>query len=79
MIIKHVILTIDPEAKYDWDKLNLRDPITHERPDLAAILGENLEPGQYLLELHLHVKPLDHKPLKDAIEPEVIEKTELQE
>lgn len=58
---KHYVLTLDPSARYDWDRCTLRDPITAERPDIAALVAEAVgsQPGAYLVAVKLEVQVLE--------------------
>lgn len=37
---KHYILSINPNADYQWEECTLRDPITAERPDFAGLIAQ---------------------------------------
>ncbi len=58
---KHYILNLDPNAKYDWDRCILRDPITADHPALAALVAQAVgeEPGSYLIAVNIEVKVLE--------------------
>ena len=58
---KHYILSVDPTAKYDWDRCTLRDPITADRPDLAALIAEAVgqAAGAYLVAVNIEVQVLE--------------------
>ena len=60
-MIKHYVLTLNPEAQYDWEQSNLREPITGDRPDFTAMLAEavNNQPGSYLISVNVEVKVLE--------------------
>jgi len=61
---KHYILSINPQAEYDWEQYILRNPITAERPDLASLIAEAVgeEPGSYLVAVNIEVKVLEKAP-----------------
>lgn len=65
---KHYILSLNPDAKHDWDRIVLRDPITSKRPELAKLIAETIgaEPGTYLVSLEYHVKVLEQAPIAQA-------------
>jgi len=58
---KHYILSVDPTAKYDWDRCTLRDPITANRPDLAELIAEAVgeAAGSYLVAVNIEVQVLE--------------------
>ncbi|NEO23508.1 MULTISPECIES: hypothetical protein [Moorena] len=47
---KHYILSINPNADYQWEQCTLRDPITAERPDFAGLIAQAVadQTGSYL-------------------------------
>ncbi|NJM89606.1 MAG: hypothetical protein HC847_23105 [Hydrococcus sp. RU_2_2] len=55
------VLTIHPQAEYDWDKCILRNPITGERPDFTEIIARTVgnEAGSYLISVNVEVKILE--------------------
>ncbi|WP_448562140.1 hypothetical protein [Trichothermofontia sp.] len=62
---KHYILTLDPTAKYEWDRCTLRDPMTAARPDLAQLVREAVgeASGHYLVAIKLEVDVLEQTPV----------------
>lgn len=58
---KHYILSLDPNAKYEWDRCTLRDPITADHPSLAGLVAEAVgeQPGAYLVAVTIEVKVLE--------------------
>lgn len=58
---KHYILSINPNAEYDWEQFILRDPITAVRPDFASLIAEAVgdETGSYLVAVNIEVKVLE--------------------
>lgn len=60
-MIKHYVLTIDPQASHDWDKCTLRNPITGERPDWTKAIAEavNNQAGSYLIAINIEVQILE--------------------
>ena len=67
---KHYILNLDPDAKYDWDRRTLRDPITADHPALADLVAQAVgeEPGAYLIAVSIEVKVLE-KAAADQVKP----------
>ncbi len=65
MTIAHYILTINPQAQYEWDKCILRNPITGERPDFTSIISQAVgnEPGSYLVAVNIEVQVLEKAPI----------------
>lgn len=64
---KHYILNLDPNARYEWDRRTLRDPITASHPALADLIADAVgsESGSYLVAVNIEVKVLE----KAAVEP----------
>ncbi|MEP0791666.1 hypothetical protein NDI42_21805 [Funiculus sociatus GB2-C1] len=62
---KHYILTLNPSAQHEWDRCTLRNPITAERPDLAALIADAVgeEAGSYLVAVHIEVQVLEKAPI----------------
>lgn len=58
---KHYILSINPNAQYEWDQCILRDPLTAVRPDFATLIAEAVgdETGSYLVAVSIEVKVLE--------------------
>jgi hypothetical protein len=61
---KHYILSINPNAEYEWDRCSLRDPLTAGRPELASLIAEAVgdEAGSYLVAVNIEVKVLEKAP-----------------
>ncbi|NEO97328.1 MAG: hypothetical protein F6K58_01140 [Symploca sp. SIO2E9] len=58
---KHYILTLNPNAHYEWEQCILRDPITAQRPDLEGLIAQAVgeETGSYLIAVNIEVKVLE--------------------
>jgi hypothetical protein len=58
---KHYILNLNPEARADWERCILRNPITGERPDLTTEIANavNNQAGSYLIKVNLEVEILE--------------------
>jgi hypothetical protein len=58
---KHFILSINPNAQYEWDRYILRDPLTAGRPELASLIAEAVgdETGSYLVAINIEVIVLE--------------------
>lgn len=58
---KHYILQLDPNAKYEWDRCSLRDPITADRPGFAELIAQAVgeQPGSYLVSVKIEVQVLE--------------------
>ncbi len=58
---KHYILSLDPAAKYEWERCTLRDPITAEHPALADLVAKAVgdRAGSYLVAIHIDVQVLE--------------------
>ncbi|MBF2019772.1 MAG: hypothetical protein IGR93_06630 [Hydrococcus sp. C42_A2020_068] len=57
----YFVLSIHPQAQYDWDKCILRHPITGERPDFNEIIAQAVgnEAGSYLIRVNIEVQVLE--------------------
>ena len=60
-MIKHYVLTISPDAEYNWEQKVLRNPLTGERPDLTNLVIKAVgnQPGSYLVAVKLEVEVLE--------------------
>ncbi|MFB2919503.1 MULTISPECIES: hypothetical protein [Aerosakkonema] len=58
---KHYILSLNPNAKQDWDRCTLREPLTAKRPDLAKLIAEAIgeKAGSYLVSVRIEVEVLE--------------------
>lgn len=58
---KHYILSLDPMAKYEWERCTLRDPITAEHPALAELVAKAVgdHAGSYLVAVNIEVHVLE--------------------
>ncbi|UBF23871.1 hypothetical protein K9N68_19170 [Kovacikia minuta CCNUW1] len=74
---KHYILSLDPNARYEWDRCTLRDPISAAHPALADLVAEAIagEPGSYLVAINIEVKVLEKAPAEsgDRLAPNLVE------
>ena len=63
-MIKHYILTINPNAQYEWDQCSLRNPITAEHADWASLIPDAVgnEAGSYLVAVNIEVQVLEKVP-----------------
>ncbi len=71
---KHFILNVDPNARFEWDRRTLRDPITADHPALADLVAEAVggEAGAYLVAINIEVAVLEKaevKPLAPTAQP----------
>jgi len=64
-MIKHYVFVLDPSAKHEWNRCDLRDPLTAKRPDLAKIIADAIgeASGSYLVSVNIEVTVLDQIPL----------------
>lgn len=65
---KHYILNLDPNARYEWDRRTLRDPITADHPALADLIAEAIgeEAGSYLVSVQIDVKVLEKASVSES-------------
>lgn len=73
---KHYILQLDPNAKYEWDRCSLRDPITADRPGFAELIAQAVgeQPGSYLVSVKIEVQVLEQTaPQSQLIPPTLTE------
>lgn len=68
---KHYVLSLDPNAKYEWDRCTLRDPITAEHPALAALVAQAVgeQPGSYLVAVNIEVTVLETTDAEATLTP----------
>ncbi|HEY9848773.1 MAG TPA: hypothetical protein V6D28_04915 [Leptolyngbyaceae cyanobacterium] len=62
---KHYILSLNPNAKHDWDRCTLRDPLTAKRPEFAKLIADTVgeKAGSYLVSVRIEVEILEKAPL----------------
>lgn len=67
--LQHYVLILNPDAKYEWDRRNLRQPLNSDVPSLAALIqnaiGETA--GQFLVSVELTVNVLEREPLPETL------------
>lgn len=70
---KHLIIEIDPNAKYEFNRVAIRSPFSYDEPDLKQLVRDALEnnPGHYIAKVSVVVEVVEHQPLQ---EPEVLER-----
>lgn len=68
---KHYILSLDPNAQYEWDRCALRDPMTAARPALADLVAAEVgeQPGAYLVAINIEVTVLEKTALPQENTP----------
>ncbi len=68
---KHFILSVDPNARFEWDRRTLRDPITADHPALADLVADAVggEPGAYLVAINIEVEVLEKAEVKSLPQP----------
>lgn len=71
---KHYILQLDPNAKYEWDRCSLRDPITADRPGFAELIAQAVgeQPGAYLVSVKIEVEVLEQAAPQSQRETQLI-------
>jgi hypothetical protein len=75
-MVKHYILNLNPNAKYEWDRCTLRDPISASHPALADLVAEAVgdRAGAYLVAVNLEVTVLEEGAITQGRNPsEVLE------
>jgi len=72
---KHYILSLDPAAKYEWERCTLRDPITAEHPALADLVAKAIgdRAGVYLVAVTIDVQVLEATPTPAHPVPNLVE------
>lgn len=55
MAAHYLILTLKPDAKHPWEQMSATNPLTHEAPNLAKLIADQLgvESGSYLVAVSL--------------------------
>lgn len=58
---KHYILNIDPHSQHEWEQNTLRDPLTGQHPNFAALIAQsvNNQTGSYLVAINIEVQVLE--------------------
>ena len=72
---KHYILSLDPAAKYEWERCTLRDPITAEHPALAELVAKAVgdRAGSYLVAVNIDVQVLEEATISGNSAPTLVE------
>lgn len=72
---KHYILSLDPAAKYEWERCTLRDPITAEHPALAELVAKAVgdRAGSYLVAIQIDVQVLEANSAPANAAPNLVE------
>lgn len=72
---KHYILSLDPAAKYEWERCTLRDPITAEHPALAELVAKAIgdRAGSYLVAVQINVQVLEEATAPASPTPNLVE------
>jgi hypothetical protein len=72
---KHFILSLDPMAKYEWERCTLRDPITAEHPALAELVAKAVgdRAGSYLIAVNIEVQVLEAATISVHPTPNLVE------
>ncbi|MDX2239702.1 MAG: hypothetical protein NW224_03360 [Leptolyngbyaceae cyanobacterium bins.302] len=72
---KHYILSLDPMAKYEWERCTLRDPITAEHPALADLVAKAVgdRAGAYLVAINIEVQVLEEAHTQCNQPPSLVE------
>jgi len=60
-MLRHYVLTLDPNAKYDWDRRTLRHPLTADCPSLTGLVIAQVgqQTGQFLVAVTVTVTVLE--------------------
>jgi hypothetical protein len=60
-MLKHYILSINPQADHEWETCVIRDPITGKHPDFHQIVARAVgnEAGDYLVSVKVDVQVLE--------------------
>lgn len=69
---KHLVLTINPAAKFDWQRCELRDPLAGALPTLSNLVADAVgnHPGNYLVTVKLEVEVLEQREQIPELEPD---------
>jgi hypothetical protein len=65
---KHYILSLNPNAKHEWDRYILRDPLTAKRPEFAKLIADAVGElsGSYLISVNIEVTVLEKAPVQQT-------------
>jgi hypothetical protein len=73
---KFLTLNINPEAKYEWERIEMQCPLTREEPSLKQLLADTIEkPGRYLISIEVKVAIVEQMPLEQE-EPGIVVRLE---
>lgn len=77
-MIQYLILNLNPNAKFEWERCTLHHPITAQQPSLADMVAAAIEAeaGSYLVSINVEVKVLEQAPL-DQVPARLIGKLDL--
>jgi hypothetical protein len=58
---QHFILNLNPNAKFEWERCTLHNPITAQQPSLPEIVAHSIkaESGSYLVSINIDVQVLE--------------------
>jgi hypothetical protein len=67
-MIQHLILNLNPNAKFEWERCTLHHPITAQQPSLPEMIAGAIdaEPGSYLVSVSVEVKVLERAAMDQA-------------
>jgi hypothetical protein len=77
-MIQHLILNLNPSAKFEWERCTLHHPITAQQPSLPEMIAGAIdaEPGSYLVSVSVEVKVLERAAM-DQVPARFISKLDL--
>jgi len=63
----HVVIELDPNAVYEWNRCAVRGLFSHGDVDLKELLAEAIanKPGHYLAKVSVVVEVLEYSPLHE--------------
>ncbi len=75
---QHFILNLNPNAKFEWERCTLHNPITAQQPSLPEIVAQSIkaESGSYLVSINIDVQVLESAAI-EQVPPRLISKLDL--
>jgi hypothetical protein len=72
-MLKHFVLSLNPQAQFEWERCTLHNPITAGQPNLAQLVGQVVsqttgqEAGSYLVSIDIEVTVLEAVAVEQSV------------
>lgn len=65
---KHFVLSLNPNAQFEWERCTLHNPITAGQPHFAQLVAEEIaeQTGSYLVSVNIEVEILESAPIEQS-------------